>query len=562
MIEDEDDTMVEDNVATNATALGTQGGGRGEPSQTDMQSDSALPLTQVPVQHPVAPAVVGVEYPLVGRRTMEAPMEFWDGLMEGDPVMVEGMAPDHAGGGMRGDGAGNEADDDASSTASCVNLVLPAVAPEKEPVAPHAKGNNDTTKVHDTGNELIDAFEKFLASGGEGTSKLVEVGETSKGPLPAPISPPTVPIVVPSPSVGLVIGCVSEPKQVEKEKASRNTTSDGSGDDEVVGACDKELYVGQNFATRDEFKQHMALYAIKNKFVYRCAKSSPSVMVLECCGRSCVWRVYAVLVKGSCMYEVRKVRGGHSCSVDERAGYQKQATSSVIGEMLRQQFSGTGIGPRPREIRQVMRGDHAVYPTAGHCACILHLKRNIRTIFKQRQLGYLLTKAARAFRMGEFYTTFNEIRSINPGCADDRSCSCMEFQKLGIPCTHAIAAALKANVKVAGLVDETYTMNYLKSAYASHILPPVELDSSYQLSAEVAALCLNPPATRRPPGRPRKKRLKRGVGGIAAGARAWDITVLLAKKQYDMSSLWMRGFAVRWEMYETMVVALGLKNTC
>lgn len=129
---------------------------------------------------------------------------------------------------------------------------------------------------------------------------------------------------------------------------------------EVVGACDKELYVGQNFATRDEFKQHMALYAIKNKFVYRCAKSSPSVMVLECCGRSCVWRVYAVLVKGSCMYEVRKVRGGHSCSVDERAGYQKQATSSVIGEMLRQQFSGTGIGPRPREIRQVTRGDHAV----------------------------------------------------------------------------------------------------------------------------------------------------------------------------------------------------------
>lgn len=139
-------------------------GGRGEPSQTDMQSDSALPLTQVPVQHPVAPAVVGVEYPLVGRRTMEAPMEFWDGLMEGDPVMVEGMAPDHAGGGMRGDGAGNEADDDASSTASCVNLVLPAVAPEKEPVAPHAKGNNDTTKVHDTGNELIDAFEKFLGN--------------------------------------------------------------------------------------------------------------------------------------------------------------------------------------------------------------------------------------------------------------------------------------------------------------------------------------------------------------------------------------------------------------
>lgn len=127
-----------------------------------------------------------------------------------------------------------------------------------------------------------------------------------------------------------------------------------------VGSGDKDLFVGKTFEDRDAFKQHMALYAIKNKFAYRSAKSAPSVMVLECVGQTCTWRVYAVLVKGSSMYEVRKIGGEHSCSVDERAGYRRQATSSVIGEMLRQQFSGTGVGPRPREIRQVMRGDHAV----------------------------------------------------------------------------------------------------------------------------------------------------------------------------------------------------------
>lgn len=127
-----------------------------------------------------------------------------------------------------------------------------------------------------------------------------------------------------------------------------------------VGSSDKDLYVGKTFKNRDEFKQRMALYAIKHKFVNRCARSSPSVMVLECSGVACMWRVYAVLVKGSSLYEIRKIRGGHSCSVDERAGYQRQATSSVIGEMLRQQFTGKGVGPRPREIRQVIGGDHAV----------------------------------------------------------------------------------------------------------------------------------------------------------------------------------------------------------
>ncbi|XP_048622868.1 uncharacterized protein LOC106425904 [Brassica napus] len=59
-----------------------------------------------------------------------------------------------------------------------------------------------------------------------------------------------------------------------------------------------------------------------------------------------------------------------------------------------------------------------VYPAAKHCACILHLKRNIRTYFKNKHLGFLEGKAARAFRLAEFYSSFNEIKTINPSCAD------------------------------------------------------------------------------------------------------------------------------------------------
>ena len=51
----------------------------------------------------------------------------------------------------------------------------------------------------------------------------------------------------------------------------------------------------------------------------------------------------------------------HSCSVDDRVGYQSQATHTVIGGMMRAKFAGRGGGPRPNEIREAMQGDHDVH---------------------------------------------------------------------------------------------------------------------------------------------------------------------------------------------------------
>lgn len=83
-------------------------------------------------------------------------------------------------------------------------------------------------------------------------------------------------------------------------------------------------------------------------------------MVLKCCSPSCPWRVYAVKLKDTEVFEIRKVVSEHLCSVEERGGYQSQATTSVIGELMRSKFGGASGGPKPREIRQMMRGDHDV----------------------------------------------------------------------------------------------------------------------------------------------------------------------------------------------------------
>ncbi|KAL0743246.1 hypothetical protein Bca4012_084759 [Brassica carinata] len=490
------------------------------------------------------------------------------------------------------------------------------------------------------------------------------------------------------------------------------------------------VHVGMIFRSREAFKQHMAFYAIRKKFRFRNSRSAPTDMILRCYSGTCKWRVYAVLLKNTELYEVRRVELHHTCSVDDRSGYQNQATHTVIGEIMKAHFSGNGGGQRPSEIMQVMGGDHdvnisywkawrsrevaldyakemadgigqrfkymflelgasikgfkymrkvvivdgthlrgkfagclltasaqdgnyqvfplavavvdgendkswewqpsiyygmaKVYPNAKHCTCILHLKRNIRSYIKDKHLGFLVGKAARAFHLSDFYTTFNEIKIINPSCADyligigfehwarshfpgdrynimtsniaetrnsvlrdarefpimplveyiraklmswfstrreiendgdntltprvveiveanfensgvygvhvinktefhvidkqglsfhvdlaGKTCSCYEFQMLKIPCTHAIAAANRNKISVDSLVSDCYSLNTFKAAYAKEINPIVKSDEDANLPSQMSALNIevNPPTSRRPPGRHRKNRI-------------------------------------------------------
>lgn len=95
----------------------------------------------------------------------------------------------------------------------------------------------------------------------------------------------------------------------------------------------------------------------------------------------------------------------------------------------------------------------------------------------------------------------------------EKTCSCYEFQALKIPCTHAIAVATRNRILVEPMVAEFYSLVNYKAAYARTIQPAVEQDTIEVLSVNStdSQLNVNPPASRRPPGRPRKNRfLSRG----------------------------------------------------
>ncbi|KAG7636019.1 MULE transposase domain [Arabidopsis thaliana x Arabidopsis arenosa] len=59
-----------------------------------------------------------------------------------------------------------------------------------------------------------------------------------------------------------------------------------------------------------------------------------------------------------------------------------------------------------------------VYPMSSHAACVVHLKRNIVSIFKSEGLSFLVASAARAYRPSDFNRIFVEVRAMHPACAD------------------------------------------------------------------------------------------------------------------------------------------------
>lgn len=116
-----------------------------------------------------------------------------------------------------------------------------------------------------------------------------------------------------------------------------------------------------------------------------------------------------------------------------------------------------------------------------------------------------------------------------------KSCTCFGFQATGYPCYHAARAILYHNHKVENYVDSCFKVSEYRKTYENGILPPAaaldldtlpifdhteiamspptasepDINDSNDASDDNDALL--PPNTRRPAGRPKKRRIRHGV---------------------------------------------------
>lgn len=88
---------------------------------------------------------------------------------------------------------------------------------------------------------------------------------------------------------------------------------------------------------------------------------------------------------------------------------------------------------------------------------------------------------------------------------DTKVCTCQVFQKLNIPCGHALLAADSIGLSYTGLVGDYYKTQNWVDTYAGVIYPEADV-GEISIPPSVSDLIIGPPRTRRPSGRPKEGR--------------------------------------------------------
>ncbi|CAN6928058.1 unnamed protein product [Brassica oleracea] len=89
---------------------------------------------------------------------------------------------------------------------------------------------------------------------------------------------------------------------------------------------------------------------------------------------------------------------------------------------------------------------------------------------------------------------------------DNKVCSCKVFQKLKIPCGHALLVADYVGLPHVQLVGDCYKTQSWKDMYSGVIYPEAPFGELH-IPPAIASLNLQPPNTRRPSGRPKDQRI-------------------------------------------------------
>ena len=97
----------------------------------------------------------------------------------------------------------------------------------------------------------------------------------------------------------------------------------------------------------------------------------------------------------------------------------------------------------------------------------------------------------------------------------ERTCTCKAWQMSGIPCDHTCATIRQMGFDVSDYVDDWYKYNLQEKIYSGsmhtlvmHDMPMIDEDGTVCDALGHTYPFLNPPTTKQPLGKPRKRRIK------------------------------------------------------
>src|SRR5579859_1566069 len=141
------------------------------------------------------------------------------------------------------------------------------------------------------------------------------------------------------------------------------------------------------------------------------------------------------------------------------------------------------------------------------------IAERIQTLIRQRTVRYRIHQSnGFTFELKSGVTTSEYV--VNTA---EHTCSCRVWQSTGVPCGHALAVLCGHGYDPNTYTKPFFTLNYFRKTYQNAIFHPLTGDYTQPLSdsdddiediSDIDEDTLLPPSTRRPTGRPKKRRIR------------------------------------------------------
>ncbi|KAM6578088.1 hypothetical protein CsatB_029925 [Cannabis sativa] len=120
------------------------------------------------------------------------------------------------------------------------------------------------------------------------------------------------------------------------------------------------IHVGQVFSNKQTLKNAISLYSIRQNQPFKVKRSSTLDYKIVCVDENCKWSFLASKHGKTEMFKVRKIKYDHTCSLDITSGNHPQATSNLVGHVIKNKFVNPKRNYTPNEIVDDIADDYSV----------------------------------------------------------------------------------------------------------------------------------------------------------------------------------------------------------
>ncbi|KAG4997591.1 hypothetical protein JHK85_029030 [Glycine max] len=304
-----------------------------------------------------------------------------------------------------------------------------------------------------------------------------------------------------------------------------------------------ELSVGQEFPDVKSCRRALRDTAIALHFEMQTIKSDKTRFTAKCASEGCPWRIHAAKLPGVPTFTIRTIHENHTCGGISHLGHQ-QASVQWVANSVEQRLK-ENPNCKPKEILEEIHRVHGI--TLSYKQAWRGKERIMAAMRGSFEEGYRLLpqyceqrretsmqwtsilvpsaerRVAEALDRARTYQVlrandaeFEVISHEGTNIVDirNRCCLCRGWQLYGLPCAHAVAALLSCRQNVHRFTESCFTVATYRKTYSQTIHPIPDKSLWKELSegdanaSKATEVVINPPKSLRPPGRPRKKRVR------------------------------------------------------